>query len=338
MIARSQKINHPLGIELETPLLIPSFSSKGFSLNNKDVSESTEALEVSKEFLTESLLISAYDIHHKHIPFLEEKYICTEVTFIDSGGYETSDVYDLSTTVKYIYPSKKWTLEEYKEVLNNWPKHKASVIISYDHGKERHSLDLQIQEASALFATYPNCLSDFLIKPESDLQMQIQLPNILDRIHQMKNFSIIGVTEKELGSSILKRMIHIYKLRSALDSVSNSSPIHVFGSLDPITSILYFLAGAEIFDGLTWLKYSYYNGSAIYQSNYGILSTEMGIHIRDAQVKSKSIVNNIYYLEKMKYIMKDFCMTTNYKLFDELGPGMSLYFEKCFNTLTSNLK
>lgn len=337
MLSTSKKITHPLGIEVETPLLVPSFSSKGFSFKKNDESEAIDALKVSKEFLTESLLISAYDLYHKHFPFSEDN-ICTEVTIIDSGGYETSDIYDLSATTKYSYPIKDWSLEKYEEIICKWPEYKAGIIVSYDHGSERHSLDLQIQNANELFVKYPNFLNDFLIKPETDNQRYIQLHKVLERIGDFKDFKIIGVTEKELEKSILLRMVNIAKIRKALDEKGISAPIHIFGSLDPISSLLYFLAGAEIFDGLTWLKYSYHNGSALYQSNFGALHNELGIHVRDSQIRSKSIVNNIYCLEKMKYLMKDFSDTGDFNVFDNIEKSLGEFLRKIYKTFETNLK
>jgi hypothetical protein len=337
MLVRSSKIIHPLGISVETPLMVPSFSSKGFTFNNHQVSEVTDALKISKEFLTESLLVSAYDLYHNHIP-LSEDLLPTELTIIDSGGYETSDVYDLSASVKYSYPIKEWGLNKYEEIIGKWPAHKAGIIVSYDHGKERFTLDKQISQAKELFTRHPLFLSDFLIKPETDAQRYIQIDNLLNKIADMCDFSIIGITEKELGHSILNRMINISKIRQTLNDSGISAPIHVFGSLDPLTSILYFLAGAEVFDGLTWLKFSYYKGSAIYQSNYGVLHQDLGIHVRDVQVRSQSIVNNIYCLEKMKYLMKDFFVTKNFELFDKLDLGLGNHLVNLYNSFKTNLK
>jgi hypothetical protein len=337
MLVRSSKVIHPLGVSLETPLMVPSFSSKGFTFNKDEVSEVTDALKVSKEFLTESILLSAYDLYHKHIPFSDE-FLPTELTIIDSGGYETSDVYDLSASSKYSYPIKEWQLDNYKEILGAWPKHKAGIIVSYDHGKERFSLDDQIDQAENLFSMYPQFLNDFLIKPETDSQRYVQIENILNNIEMVRNFSLIGFTEKELGNSILGRMVNIANIRRALDRQSINSPIHIFGSLDPLTSILYFLAGAEVFDGLTWLKYSYFKGSAIYQSNYGALHSDLGIHVKDVQIRSQSIVNNIYTLERMKYLMKDFIASSDFSLFDALDSGLGDLLKKFYKTFETNLK
>lgn len=342
MLARTNKVIHPSGIEIETPLLIPSFSSKGFSFKRKkkkrdpDISETVDALEYSKEFLTESLLISAYDIYYKHLPFTEES-ICTDVTIIDSGGYECGGTYDLSTTTKYNYDLKEWNVDNYKKILMEWPEHKAAIAVSFDHGNHKVSLTDQIEAAKELFAAFPSMTSNFLIKPETKDQQFIQIKNVISQMDELKSFDIIGVTERELGGSILLRMLNIAKIRESLDEKGILSPIHVFGSLDPITSILYFFAGAEIFDGLTWLKYSYFNNAAIYRSNFGVLSTDLGISFKDSEVKSMTITKNAYYLQKMKYIMKDFITHKDFKMFDEIGgDGFGDILERSFKTFQSS--
>ena len=339
MITRSNKILHPLGNELETPLLIPSFSSKGFSFKDGEISEVVDVLKLSQEFLTESMLVSAYDIYHKHIPVFDE-ILCTEFTFLDSGGYETSEIYDLSATAKYSYPVKEWTPENYEKIISLFPEYKAGIIVSYDHGKERISLDEQINQAKILFSKYPSFLNDFLIKPEKETHQYIKIDSVLKQIDKFKDFSIIGVTEKELDNSILSRMVKIARIRNTLDESGNTAPIHVFGSLDPLTSLLYFFSGAEIFDGLTWLKFSYFKSSAIYQANYGALNNDLGIHVIDSKVRSKSIVNNIYTLDKIKYTMQNFIASKDkdFKLFAEFDKELPEFLKKCIQTFETKFK
>src|SRR5688500_5201088 len=101
MRARKSKLIHPSGSTLDTPLLIPSFSSKGFSVDKDGISETATALKITSESIYESMLISAYDIHYGYIPLGEISGAFPQITFVDSGGYETSDSFDLSTTFKH---------------------------------------------------------------------------------------------------------------------------------------------------------------------------------------------------------------------------------------------
>jgi hypothetical protein len=66
-------------------------------------------------------------------------------------------------------------------------------------------------------------------------------------------------------------MQNIAKLRNALTKAGIDIPIHVFGSLDSVTTPLYFLAGADVFDGLTWLRFAFHEGQTLYKQNYGAL-------------------------------------------------------------------
>ena len=113
-----------------------------------------------------------------------------------------------------------------------------------------------------------------LLKPPST-KVSFHDFEVLSNAHakDLRAFDIIGVTERELGESVIKRLIAITKLRERLDAVEVSSPIHVFGGLDPLYTPLYFAAGAEIFDGLGWLRYAYRDGVAMHRDS-GILLDE----------------------------------------------------------------
>ena len=63
ILARSSEIHHPLGNSIITPLLVPSFSSKGFGFDGKGQSEIFHYYNVAAEVLTESMLVT--DVAHK---------------------------------------------------------------------------------------------------------------------------------------------------------------------------------------------------------------------------------------------------------------------------------
>ncbi len=99
MFARSSTIRHrESGVSLQTPLLIPSFSSKGFARSKKEKkSEIRKILRTASEFLTEAYLISAYDFFYGHIPPPRELPCKPDLLFLDSGGYEISTDRDYSS-------------------------------------------------------------------------------------------------------------------------------------------------------------------------------------------------------------------------------------------------
>jgi hypothetical protein len=318
MLARKSSLTHPSGIILETPLLVPSFSSKGFlfkKTKKRQISEVVDFMEVAAEVLTESMLISAYDLDRKHIQPIGTIKKIAPIVFIDSGGYEMSDSHDFPAVYKYPGPSGvTWNESKLGKILKGWPKASSAVFVSFDHSGQ--SFAKQFAAARKLFAAHPGQLYDLIIKPHGRGKngRQVDIPALLPHVKEIGSFDIVGFTEKELGDSILNRMLNIGTLRQALDKAGVRTPIHVFGSLDPLSSTLYFLAGAEIFDGLTWLRYSYSEGQAVYYHNHGVIS--YGIHERDSLVTARSLRENIYYLQRLKYQMLDFLSTGSFKKFE----------------------
>lgn len=314
MLSRTSTIRHkPSGVTLETPLLIPSFSSKGFSRSKTDgKSEVAKILNATGEWLTECFLVSAYDIYYGHIPKPADFGATAELIFLDSGGYEVSTDRDYSSVIDPLPAPEPWDLEKLHSVLDEWPDELPVVIVSYDHQDHRIKFADQVANGRKLAARYANQLHCLLLKPETDEQQTLKtvLGVAAANAEELGVFDVIGVTEKELGSNMLARMTGIAKLRMALDSANVKSPIHVFGALDPVSVCLYFLAGAELFDGLTWLRYGYRNGQCVYTHNVGAL--HYGLSTHDDLVKSRAIADNYYSLQALQQAMRDFLSTKNF--------------------------
>lgn len=329
MLARKSVLTHRLGFKFETPLLIPSFSSKGFlfqKIGKRQVSEAKIFMDLTADVLTETMLVSAYDIYNNHLDPISKISKIPGLTFIDSGGYEVSDYHDFSAIFRHPVPigAANWDEDKLKTVLDKWPKSYPAVVISFDH--RATSFLKQIDSARKLFARYPDQMRDFIIKPDKKKGSKyINIDSIVSCIDELGHFDIVGVTEKELGSSVLGRMLNIAKLREAMDKASLRMPIHIFGSLDPLSSTLYFLAGAEIFDGLTWLRYSYVGGKAIYYHNYG--ATEYGIYEEESMVKARSLRDNIYYMKRMQHDMQNFLPKKDFSKFEFQGRELRKAYE-----------
>jgi hypothetical protein len=112
-------------------------------------------------------------------------------------------------------------------------------------------------------------------------------------------------------------MTKIARLRIAMDAADVRAPIHIFGSLDPLTSVLYFISGAEIFDGLTWLRFGYHEGHTMYAQNYAAIHDSAGIRRRNTDQSYEMWKNNYYYLEKLRTQMLNYIRTGD---FGHFGP------------------
>jgi hypothetical protein len=309
MISRSTTLKHPSGVELQTPLFVSSFSSKGFRfIKNKGKlkSEVVELVKLASEYLSETVLLSAYDLKY-YLPSpkkLRQERFLPKLVFLDSGGYETIDDYDFSEAYKHPVIVKRWTPLHHKKILDSWPKYFPAVIISYDNGNEkRRTLQQQIKKATELFARHPDQLNNFLIKPNKKGE-KLDVAEIVDHISLLNKFHIIGLAEKELGDSLIQRMNSIKTIRIALDKSCNKAPIHIFGNLDPLTSAMYFIAGAEIFDGLSWMRFGFFEGKAIYLQNIDALRARF--HEKDYLNQRAILYENVIYMRSLQAEMRAF--------------------------------
>ena len=299
---RTSTLHHKgTGVTLNTPLLVPSFSSKGFK-----PAELKTIFNSSGAFITETYLISAYDVGHSHLPEPRDLPFKPDLLFLDSGGYEISKDQELSA-VEIARPGPKdWSLEQLTDVLDKWPDEIATVLVSYDHPNERKSFGDQVKAARQLFKGRPH-LTTFLIKPQTadEDTLNSALAEAMVHADELQGFDVIGVTEKEIGRSALERMVKIAKLRQAMDDSGLRMPIHVFGALDPLSACLYFLAGAEIFDGLTWIRYAYDDrGRCVYASNHGTI--KFGLDVRENEIKSRFMAENVYMLQQLQRKLREF--------------------------------
>ncbi len=293
MLTRTLDITFEGFIAASTPLLIPSFSSRAaipLRLN--------ATIEIMSDIITDVSLISAYDIYYSEKPF--PKIESQNLIFIDSGGYECTIDNNL-TDIGFYKPSpNEWDIQKYIEVINAFSTPVPLVLISYDHPQQRCSIDEQIRLAECLFAGRDDVLKELLLKSVD--HHPIDIGQISQNIESLHEFDLLGVTEKELGETLLTRMKNIAHLRLEMEKRGLEIPIQVFGGLDPIASPLYYLSGADILDGLSWLRYSYGEGELHYINCKGIVSK--GIEIEQRMMWAEICQDNYYALKELEKKLK----------------------------------
>ena len=291
MFARRSKILVGAQAVAETPLLLPSFSSKGFP-------QVKQIMDLMAEFITTPILISSYDVYHRLIP---KNITFSQVLFLDSGGYEAKIDHDLSESYGKTHRAKPWNRRLHERVLGNWSTRWPTIAVSFDSPVQLLSLSKQIRNAAELQARYPHLLWEFLLKPESTKDSLLPIEKLIARVTHLAKFAVVGLTEKELGDSVFDAMTKIARLRIHMDAAGVNIPIHIFGSLDALTTVLYFLAGAEIFDGLTSVS-GYHDGKTVYSSElWG--TSRFGRHPAKSRTEEQHYEmwrNNYYYLLKLR--------------------------------------
>jgi hypothetical protein len=323
MIARRYRLTHPHAGDVDLPLLVPAFSSKGFPFIRRGKSNKTSTYSGLANALIEfpgysrvSVLVSAFDIYHRHFVPPEgkdeevfESLRNCRVVFVDSGGYELASEFDSTEVKSFQYkPKIGFGSGEYEQVLNvlKKPSRKLHcVIANFDHRTKGLRLHEQIQRARTLFVRYPDFMSDFIIKPFSRTGKIIDFGEFKKSdFANLKGFGIIGVTEKELGSKLADRVKNIALLRKGLTEAGIGAPIHVWGGLDPIISPLYFFAGAEIFDGVSWLRYAYKDGVAINRESNSVLEAKIGISASADLSRRLTCIDNLQTLDGLSVALQ----------------------------------
>lgn len=296
-------------IDVSTPLLVPSFSSRGFP-DIKNI-----YLEI-KNFIVDVSLISAYDLYHS---FVDSNIYYSDLIFIDSGGYETQAIKSIANlddlyAARDSYVLQPWSLDQYQSVLDNLEPNSQFVFISYD-AHSNSSIPKQIELSLHLFKKYSTVASEFLCKPETQESNHVNIEQLLNYTNHIAKFSILGLTEKELGASILERCHNLLRLRSTFQASGIETPIHVLGCLEPVLMIVYFLCGADIFDGLAWLRYVFFNGLTLYPSNATLLQEKWSFSEYD--LPKLYSIQNLQVLNHLSKAMRRFQQTGQVDEFSE---------------------
>ena len=341
MLARRAKLKLQNGSEVSLPKLVPAFSSKGFGFlidedGNDTSSLVADSLDLFGPFLTEdSFLISAYDIHHRHLRRPQQYYAGAGMVIIDSGGYELSAQVDTAELIDVPFEPKDYSREDYLRVLDNLPVDASIVVTNADWTTRGESLDRQIEEAGKVFNEFPHLTSDFLVKPTSPKRAYLDTDELVARARDFQQFDVLGITEKELGRGLVERLTNLASIRDAFNRKHIELPIHVWGGLDPILTPLYFLAGGDLFDSLSWLRYAYHGGLAVCRHSYPALEAGMESNRNMSELLARRLSDNLGVLQRLTATLNRFVESggCDFTVFDFHGE----VFERVWRIVSAKL-
>ena len=309
MLARSRKL-HLGDSELTSPLLVPAVSSKGFPLVN-GLTEAGLVLTLVSPDMTEALLISAYDLHHQLLPEYDEflgpnhyqtVYGTASLIVVDSGGYELSNTFEGGDLHKGPWQPQPFDRPDYEAVVERLPSRNL-LVVTYDRPDvDRPGYEEQRKVAQQFATARPELKIDFLLKPPAGKRFIVP-SQLAPEVANLRNFDVIGVTEKELGDSLMERLLCLARLRRLLDTSECAQvPLHIFGGLDPLLTPLYFLAGGEIFDGLSWLRYAYHDDVALHREELAVLTA--AVDAPEVRRDALRHISNLQQLRRFKHALE----------------------------------
>jgi hypothetical protein len=240
--------------------------------------------------------------------------------------------FDPTEPIHLFTPRKTFTLANYTEVLDELSGELPFAVANFDYGTKQRPLLEQIAAGQKLLTKFPDFLTDFIIKPVGE-QRYLDVDEIIRHIKKFRAFHILGIAEKDLGKDLIEKLKFVAKLRLAMDREDVSMPIHLWGGLDPIFTPLYFFAGAEIFDGISWLRYAYIDGVATYRDCYNVISE--GIETSTDHARALSLSHNLTFLRSQSTNFREFVIH-GAKKFDMFG-SRAAALEKAYRTMVTEI-
>ena len=218
------------------PIFYPSVSS--VAKNRLTVLEHIEILSALKY---PSLLISAFDIFHLNT-IEKEKLQAILKTFeskqvnliIDSGMYE-----------KVWSQNDSWSYEQYKNVVKN-----LSYNFVFNFDEYINPKDLPTDEIIKSI----NQKDIKNLAPILHTKNSADLPELCYQIAKLDTVDVIAIPERELGNGILEGIQTVSKIKQKLLQLDKYKKIHILGTGNPLSILIYSAFGIDSFDGLDWCQ------------------------------------------------------------------------------------
>jgi hypothetical protein len=251
----------------------------------------------------QGLLLSAYDIHYRNVldpdslsrGFGGSVYALPVPLIVDTGWYEYAVGSDVRQPLQDPREPLDWNEDLYRQTIDRFDPEIRALVLSYD----RHaSYDAQLAAAREFFATRRHLASSILLKPPSEESQYHDFRRLVADAGALRGFDMVSVAEKDLGNTVIKRLKATVELRDLMDAADAPAPIHILGALDPLFTPLYFSAGAEVFDGLTWLRYAYHDGLCVHRDALSLIQRQ--IDKRDLFTISDGQLRNLDALRELK--------------------------------------
>jgi len=222
---------------------------------------------------------------------------------VDSGRYE-HDESAFGYSHCSIPPSTSdWSRPAYHSTIGTRLNDIANrIVVNYDRCAE---IAAQIESAGVDFAQAPRSAKDFLIKPEVPGQL-VNVAKLKRFTPDLDSYEVIGATARELGDSLADRCRAIVMMRDILDEAGLDSPIHVFGAIRPCEVLAYFFCGADMFDGLSWLRLAFRNDRNLHIEE--VAFEDFNWNLPDDELKYQERAANLRFLFRLQEDLQEYAL------------------------------
>jgi len=241
-------------------------------------------------------LISAYDIFHLNkseketFKQIQQKLIDNKIDIIvDSGMYE-----------KVWAQDDEWCYDHYKETIDLLS---YNFVFNYDKYINPANMPSQQIIDSMNKSTIKNLSPIIHTKNIEDL------PNLCLEVAKLENVNCIAIPERELGYGVLEGIRTVSKIKKLFNKQGCNKKIHILGTGNPISILMYSAFGINSFDGLDWCQTVVDYGSATLhhslQLDFFAHQSKLGAN-KDIGYNTRLLAHNLeFYLLWMEEISRE---------------------------------
>src|SRR5690242_15258960 len=226
---------------LSLPAYFPSISSLKTALSPVDYVRVLNSLaDTNRQFL-----FSAFDAgrlaaqHAKEFrQGLEAANQRGSIVMMDSGNYEAF----------WTHPNPAWTRSEYHAVMGNTP---FDLAFTFDNQRPPPKASDYLAELSKDYGRDEAAAKAALVVPIVH-GTPASLPELCASLARTEKLRMVAVPERCLGHHISERVATAANIRKALNSLPGYVCLHLLGTGNPFSLLLFSAAGADTYDGLEW--------------------------------------------------------------------------------------
>jgi queuine/archaeosine tRNA-ribosyltransferase len=226
------------GRSIRLPCFFPSISSVKSNL------KPVEYLTILRAVHEPHFLISAYDLSNAKTDetrienLMQESADSGTIILLDSGNYES-----------FWKQDSTWTQKRFGEILK---KQLSPIAFCFDDQHPSNSLRSVVSQ-----------IVDGTLRDQGAFGGSIvpiiharhsQLPDVATKVALKLRPLMLAVPERILGDGLIARAQMVFAIRQALNKTGVYIPLHLLGTGNPRSILIYAISGADSFDGLEWCQ------------------------------------------------------------------------------------
>jgi hypothetical protein len=280
------------GINVPVPTFFPAISSVKSNVQPLD------DLMVLRAIKYPQFLISAHDVHYAKLShrsrietLLKEAVRDGQIVLLDSGNYEAF----------WRERQKWWSSQRLARTLRSTPSHLAFAFDDLQARGGSKTLARRIEAAVLRGHRYARQATVVPIVHASRSALPATVAEVARRLTPI----LVGVPERELGEGLYQRAAGVAKIRDRLDRLGYYCCLHLLGTGNPVSILVYAMAGADSFDGLEWCRTTvdYATARLHHLTQWDMFDQQSGLELRKLPFRAAALIHNLrFYSQWMDQI------------------------------------